>query len=556
MKSSKTDEPNEFLSLGHPNSSSKADFNLALKYPHELEGWQGSQNMFGLSENYRDQEGILTWGQQLRFQSEFFLTPANTNQEWSAPKADIPDLFSMPNTPPNKLQLTDASNGLFLRKKERNLSELAQSLAKTLDFAEIDGKLAVYQSPSWQLLSTKKARRFISNKLARYPGEVVYYLNSGEKNEIVQKILDLPGIFHLDGIPEPDYHMLCGSDGMYCWPEGNKYLPSSKHLRFSHLEVSTHDIEPCQTPYFDRFLESVAQDDDALRQLILEVIGVIVTGFPTKHFFVFEGVTSSGKSQLANFLKDVLGLTACVAVNGVNQLSEKWTTGGLPGKLLCICADVPDKPLNMQAVAVIKELTGDDAISGERKYEDPFTFKNTAKLLFLSNAPLRVCGGNIDEAFQRRMVQIPFRYTVPEEDQIPYLHKRLFDEVGGILWKALRALELFEKRNGVFTPIKAEHGGNEMLYKSGLTAGDRVVDFVQACCCLEESATSNTQSLYHAFLCYERKQYGDTASVIPSSLFGRTLLACGLPIKSWRNATTRGYRGIRLTDGGENISSV
>ena len=154
-----------------------------------------------------------------------------------------------------------------------------------------------------------------------------------------------------------------------------------------------------------------------------------------------------------NFLRDVLGTSACVALNDISQLGEKWTPGSLFGKLLCVCGDMPDAPLNSKTIGAIKQLTGDDLIRGEFKYKNAFMFENTAKLLFVSNYPLRIPNPGRERALLDRLVDIPCQNPVEKQMQIPNLHKLLYEERGCITYQAMEALAMLDARNGVFTPL-------------------------------------------------------------------------------------------------------
>ena len=213
----------------------------------------------------------------------------------------------------------------------------------------------------------------------------------------------------------------------------------------------------------------------------------------------------------------------------------------LPGKLLCLCSDVPDKPLSANVVGLIKQLTGDDPIHGEIKYKSPFVFQNTAKLLFLSNFPLRIAGGRQDAAILQRLVRVPFRHSVPQDKQIPKLYEHLLDEAGGIIWQALQALADMEERGGGFTEIEADQDECISLVQ---TEEDRVRAFVRNACCLEPGARTPVQELYTAFLDFESSQRGE--AVILAAVFGKILSRLGLPVKPYRTAESRGYEGIRL----------
>ena len=215
----------------------------------------------------------------------------------------------------------------------------------------------------------------------------------------------------------------------------------------------------------------------------------------------------------------------------------------LPGKLLCLCSDVPDKPLTANVVGLIKQLTGDDPIHGEIKYKNPFVFQNTAKLLFLSNFPLRIAGGRQDAAILQRLVRVPFRHSVPQGQQIPKLYEHLLDEAGGIIWQALQALADMEERGEGFTEIEANQGEFVSLIE---TEEDRVRAFVRDACYLEPGARTPVQELYTAFLDFESSRRCDAA--ISAALFGKILSRLGLPVKPYRTAETRGYEGICLRE--------
>lgn len=450
--------------------------------------------------------------------------------------------------PEKGLRLTKAESGLFQKISDLNHTEIAEFLTRKSHFLKIGSKLAYYCFPCWQLLSPESARDTVY-KLAREKcGNAARYLNSRALDEIIERIRCSPHVPELDQLPLPDHHLLCCRDQMYLWPDGRTVRHSNRYLRFAHLEVNAQDIKDSSTPYFDRFIECATHGDSSLRQLILEVIGVILTGYPTKSFFVFQGVSDSGKSQLARFLKSVLGPTACFAVNSINQLAERWTTGMLPGKLLCLCADVPDKPLNTGAVGTIKQLTGDDPIHGEVKYRSPFVFQNTAKLLFLSNFPLRIAGERQDSALLRRLVRVPFRYPVPVKDQIPRLHEKLFEESGGIIWQALQALECLDARNGSFTAI---YDDSDDLVHVKSVEQERVLAFVREKCTLDPESKVSVGDLRSAYLTFR----GSGEPIKPSH-FGQLLCSCGLPIQPWRTGDVRGYQGIRLASTKKDISSM
>lgn len=494
--------------------------------------------------------GIKSWQTDYEFPQLELASSCTAISKWGG-GVEIPALFCNPEPRRRQqpLRLTDAANGLLRQKTEQNLTEIAKHLLNNHAFAEVDGQLALFRSPCWQLLSPRQVPRVLSALLAHE--DIVSFLSPFQLTEIAARILNASETLHLNQLPTIDPHILCCRDRLFCWPENTTFPPRSQDLRFGHLEVYSTAIAPCHTPYFDTFLAHTTQGEEALRQLILEVIGVIITGYPCKNFFVFEGTPDSGKSQLGRFLKGVLGDTSCFAVNEIGHLGDRWTTGMLPGKLLCVCSDVPDKPLQSKTVATIKQLTGDDPIRGEQKYQSPFVFQNTAKLLFLSNFPLRTSGVTTDSGFMRRQVRVPFCYCVPLEMQIPHLYNHLLEEAGGIIWLSLQALEAFEARNARFTSIEDTKAASHMLPKE--TAEARFLAFVSERCRLNPDASISAADFFAAYHSFEAQHY-PSAKPISHTYFGKLVKAwLNSDEDLWRTSKTRGYSGIELRSNLENI---
>ena len=420
---------------------------------------------------------------------------------------------------------------------------------KNYQFANVGNRLALYKHPCWELIPPKNILRALS---ALLDGETAStFLSSQQMEEIARRILASPCIPAFQELPLLDYHVICCQDALYDW-ENDRIIPAtSQAMRFSCLAVDAQDIVPAETPYFDKFISGVGGDSD-FRQLVLEVIGAIVTGYPCKKFFVLEGPSDCGKSQLARFLKGLLGEQSCFALNDIGQLGDRWTTGQLPGKLLCLCSDVPNKPLGPKAVGTIKQLTGDDPIHGEEKYQTPFVFQNSAKLMFLTNFPLRISGEHRDSAFDRRMIVVPFSNSVPLSQQIPHLSDYLLDEAGGILWRALQAVRGLEERNGEFTLTDsiAEFYDKPPAAVDPL---DKLTAFVNTCCVFDPDVVSSVGELYEGFRCFEGEHFPYTLS-ISNTAFGKLIRRLSLPIAEERSASRRSFRGIRLCHPDEEIS--
>lgn len=439
----------------------------------------------------------------------------------------------------NDLKLTDTNEGLRSQKVSRNISEIADALQHRYEFASVSGSLAVYESPCWRVMLREEVIRFISETVSALFPEEVKYLSSRQRTEIAELLFYHSKTKQLWEVPLPDYHYLCCRDYMYDWRSGECLPHDSSFLRFSSLDLNAEEIGNRDGPYWEQFLDNMTGNDPCLRQRILEMIGVILSGYPSKSFFFLEGESNTGKSQLANFLKDILGKSACTALNDISQLGQRWTPGSMFGKLLCLCGDMPNAPLDSKAIGTIKQLTGDDLIRGEFKYKDAFTFENTAKLLFVSNYPLQIPNQYQETALLNRLIVVPCRNPVPPEQQIPALHRWLHQEAGYIVNLALEALRELEDRNGVFTPL-AE---NDCLSLIRMSEEEKQIrDFVQDCCILREDASCKVGDLFRPF-----QRYAPEVQLAPAN-FSKLIYQLFPQVKSGRSSQARMFYGICLAD--------
>ena len=179
------------------------------------------------------------------------------------------------------------------------------------------------------------------------------------------------------------------------------------------------------------------RSDPSIRQRLLEIIGVILSGYMPKSFFVFIGPHDTGKSQVVSLLLKLITEDAVLSIPDPNTLSGEFGFSALPGKRLCYCPDAAEIAFSQKTVAAIKQLTGNDLLFLNRKYRDQTTFVNESKFLLISNHPLH---GAFDEAFKRRAVVLPFQNSIPIHKQIQNLFEKLYAERGYIVHQALLAL--------------------------------------------------------------------------------------------------------------------
>jgi putative DNA primase/helicase len=171
-----------------------------------------------------------------------------------------------------------------------------------------------------------------------------------------------------------------------------------KNCLFNLETWKTEDHSPeiksiCQIPVtFDKdakcpkindFLENVVAEPDI--NLLCEMAGYcLTTDCSQQKAFMLYGVGSNGKSVFLALLEALVGKENTSGESLQKLEFDKYRLAKLYGKRVNICSDIPD--IKMQKSENFKKLTsGLDLIDGENKYQYPFTFKNTTKMVFSAN---------------------------------------------------------------------------------------------------------------------------------------------------------------------------
>ena len=94
------------------------------------------------------------------------------------------------------------------------------------------------------------------------------------------------------------------------------------------------------------------------------------------------------------------------------------------------------------AESVVKQLTGDDAITVRRLYENEFEFRPGAKIFLATNHEPRIRG--TDEGIWRRLWLLPFTVTIPEDKRDPGILDKLESEGSGILNWCIEGLRQYQ----------------------------------------------------------------------------------------------------------------
>jgi len=214
-------------------------------------------------------------------------------------------------------------------------------------------------------------------------------------------------------------------------------LPHAAEHRLRRM-VSVEWNPRAGAPVFSKFLRELCHDDQALMMFLRRVFGYVLGGHTDEQVLVFlMGPPASGKSTFLDALMHVLGSYAHTlqkaAVIAGSFGSVGYDLANLPGKRLAVVNELAQGEVFDSAL--LKQLSGQDAMTVRQIRGEPVTFQPRAKVVLVGNARPAVPAG--DAAFWRRVLVIPMDHVVPAAQRDAGLREKLHGEAPGILrWLA------------------------------------------------------------------------------------------------------------------------
>lgn len=305
---------------------------------------------------------------------------------------------------------------------------------------------------------------------------------------------------------------------------------------------------PC--PTMDRFISQIASGNQKIFIRIWEMIGYLLTPTNRKYLFLLQGVPDSGKSILANLIRAYYP-TDQIENMDIDQLGKRTATSQLIHKSINMSMDLPNKTLPTLAIRSIKMITGQDDITVQFSNDNYRSCKINCRFMFASNHPLTLKGR--DDAFENRIICIPFKVSIPREQQDPFLLQRLILEKDAIFLKALYHYQQLSLHNFVFT------GSGDSLFDPDIyyvpndeeESMGHILEFVDEKCEFIDINQGGTfsEDLFYAYQIFcKEKNYTPINTI--GSFTSKFKKACGTQVSNtrWRDEdlNQRGFRGVKL----------
>jgi putative DNA primase/helicase len=230
--------------------------------------------------------------------------------------------------------------------------------------------------------------------------------------------------------------------------ERRELLPHTP--RFFNLTAVPFDYDPEAEPpwtWFE-FLDDLFEDDVESTNALEEWFGYTISGRTDLHkILLLVGPTRAGKGVIARTLTALVGADN-VAGPTLSSLGQNFGLQPLLGKPLAVVSDARLDGRNASTVVErLLSVSGEDTITVDRKYKDPWTGKLPSRFMVISNELPKL--GDASAAIAGRFVSLLLSKSwYGREDTT--LDDRIRGELTGILNWALTGLARLDRR-GQFT---------------------------------------------------------------------------------------------------------
>ncbi len=247
---------------------------------------------------------------------------------------------------------------------------------------------------------------------------------------------------------EPNFlpsHYVAFKNCLYDLKE-DRTRPLSSHFFITTKLPVNYPERGGECPRIIKFLKEVVGDEMYVTLLDLAAY-CLYREYSYQKLFILFGAGANGKSVYLDMLRCFLGEQNISCEEPQQILENKFSRGNLWRKLANISNDINYNAL--KNTAIMKLLTGQDPLNCERKYKEPFTFKNFAKLIFSTN---QVPATNDKTyAWYRRIYLIEFPKSFKKKADRDLLTKLTSEEeLEGFAYLIIERLKLFINRNYTF----------------------------------------------------------------------------------------------------------
>lgn len=289
-------------------------------------------------------------------------------------------------------------------------------------------------------------------------------------------------------------------------------------------------------PKWKQFIREIMDYKPDLVNFLQTAAGWAVSGDTSEQsMFILYGTGANGKSTFLNVIQNLLGdySMSTNAETFMYRQSDRATNdiARLRGSRFVVTTETEQgKRLSEH---LIKQVTGNDALTARFLYGEYFNFVPTFKIFMASNHKPVIRG--TDHGIWRRIKLIPFMTRVPEDKMDRYLEQKLLEEKSGILNWLIEGV-LRWKREGLNPPALITNATDE--YRGEM---DVIGNFLKERCVNTPGAMIRARELFRVYQewCEENNEHACSERFL-----GLRLKELGMAQK--RSADGRYWQGLAI----------
>lgn len=339
-------------------------------------------------------------------------------------------------------------------------ASLRQFYSNGADLIRVDRQNYVYNGAKWEEepdeYTSKRILQITQDYSKNNPGIITNHTDTVRDAYFLTK---LKAAERGDPLKRLDMHQpVINAKNAEIWFYKDGSYDVLPHHRDSFQMVQI-DVDYDPVAYPKRFKKAVtgifssSEDAEEMYRHFMELVGnIIVPRRDFAGFSIWKGGSNCGKSKLLETLIRLVGQSSVLSIKLDSLLDDRDAIGNLVGKLIVV-----DDDLEQGAIfpdGNIKRISEAKYVTGEKKYQNKFSFYNAAFPLMIGNHWPII--RSADPSIERRALVIPFNrsFTIGLDDNRDLFPTIWSDpqEMSGILNEAIAGYQRLRKRGAFLQP--------------------------------------------------------------------------------------------------------
>lgn len=255
-------------------------------------------------------------------------------------------------------------------------------------------------------------------------------------------------------------------------------------------------VEGSKCPMWEKFINQIFLGNKELIKYVQKAVGYSLTGFTKEQcMFILFGDGNNGKGVFVSIIDYIVNdYSKHIQAETISQIRKGSDASPdlmsiKDSRFVFVNESNEEVAFNE---ALIKQLTGEDKVTGRRLYCPNISFFPHFKIWMSTNYKPKIKG--TDNGIWRRLKIIPFELNLQGDEVDTELKNKLKDEAQGILWWCIEGLKLYLKE-GLIEPDIVKNSVKEFRDDSNV-----LKHFITDCVIEKKGSKVRARELYNRYV--------------------------------------------------------